>query len=1265
MVFMASAHTESRAPLVSRKSYASLPQILDVPNLIKVQLDSFQWFQEEGLMQLLEEVSPIEDFTGNRLALGFVGYEFRSPRHSEQECRQRDLTYSAPLYIKTRLLVKATGEIKEQELFFGDVPLMTAKGTFITSGAERVVVSQLIRSPGVYFTLAEDASSGRELCQAKLIPTRGSWLEFETSNRNVISAKIDGKRRVSVTTLLRAIGYSSDEQLLNLFPEDDSPEHQFIKSAIEREPSITDESEALIDIYKKLRPGDPPNIENARKLVNNLFFNPAHYDLGKVGRYKLDKRLGLDDTKKIRALDKEDIVEITRRLIMINNGSDTPDDIDHLGNRRVRTVGELVQIQFRVGLARLERVAKERMNIISTEAVTAAALVNTRPVVAAIREFFGGSQLSQFMDQTNPLAELTHKRRLSAMGPGGLSRERAGFEVRDVHFSHYGRICPIETPEGPNIGLIGSLATYGVVNQYGFIETPYRRVTSEVSNTHEGLVGKITREAVLNKSGNTVVEAGVTITPQLAAKLHRLSSTTVKVVPFVSDDVVYLSADKEDKFTIAQANVKLDQNNQFVDEKVEARLGDRYLREVPDSIDFMDVSPKQIVSVATSLIPFLEHNDANRALMGANMQRQAVPLLRPEAPLVATGMEMETAKYSGQVLFAQKAGAVTSVDSSQIEVIRDDGNKDTYQLMKFVRTNQGTCINQRPIVNKGDRVESGQVLVDSSATEQGELALGQNMLCAFMSWKGYNFEDAIIVSSRLAERDRFTSIHISKYEVEARDTKLGTEEITRDIPNVGEENLRELDEYGIIRIGATVNPDDILVGKITPRGETELSAEEKLLRAIFGEKAREVKDTSLRVPHGEWGKVINVKVFSGDELPAGVNQWVQVWVAQKRKISVGDKLAGRHGNKGVISIVAPAEDMPFLPDGTPVDIILNPIGVPSRMNIGQVLETHLGWAAQMLGFKVLTPVFGGYNDIAIEDSLARAWLAQKAGAVNLESGDGDPTGQLELVKVWLENQGFDNDRVFSDDYPGEAKEVCLRLWLEELGIAGRDLNREELEQVVAKVKTEKDLSPPIMGKVTLIDGCSGESFSQPVTVGNIYMMKLIHLVEDKVHARSTGPYSLITQQPLGGKAQFGGQRFGEMEVWTLEAYGAAHNLQEILTIKSDDVTGRAKTYEAIVKNEDILQPGVPESFRVLVKELQSLGLAVEVINEEERAAPVEGSGEVSKPEPEGEIGEGQALIEVTEDKATPIEESGEVSKPEPEGEISEDQTLGEVREENV
>jgi DNA-directed RNA polymerase subunit beta len=1222
---------------VPRKSYAKLPEILGVPDLLRVQTDSFRWFQERGLKQLLEEISPIEDFTGNRLALSFIDYEFREPHYTEPECRQRDLTYSAPLYVRTQLLVKETGEIKEQDLFFGDIPLMTAKGTFITSGAERVAVSQLLRSPGVYFSVEEDPTTGRKLCRAKLIPTRGAWLEFETSNRDVIAAKIDGKRKIPITTLLRAIGYSSEEQLLELFSEEDiSPEHQYIRSTIEREPMVKDEPEALLDIYKKLRPGDPPNIENAKKLVKNLFFDPLRYDLGEVGRYKLNKRLKLDIPESHRALTKEDIVEIVRHIIMIDNGNDTPDDVDHLGNRRVRTVGELIQNQFRIGLLRLERVVRERMSIIGTEVVTPGALVNIRPVMAAVREFFGGSQLSQFMDQTNPLAELTHKRRLSAMGPGGLSRERAGFEVRDVHFSHYGRICPIETPEGPNIGLIGSLATYGRVNRYGFIETPYRKVIAEVNNTYDELVGRRTREAVLDDKGSTVVKAGVNITPKLANKLSELPQRKIKVVPFVSDEVIYLSADKEDEYIVAQANARLDPNNQFSEEKVEARHADRYLLVTPDEVELMDVSPKQIVSVATALIPFLEHDDANRALMGSNMQRQAVPLLRSEAPVVATGMEMEVAKHSGQVVFAKNAGVVTSVTSSEIIVTGDNGAEDVYQLMRFVRTNQGTCISQHPIVNKGERVESEQVLADSSSTERGELALGQNVICAFMSWEGYNFEDAIIVSSRLVEQDKFTSIHIEKHEIEARDTKLGPEEITRDIPNVGEESLRELDETGIIRIGAEVGPDDILVGKITPKGETELSAEEKLLRAIFGEKAREVKDTSLRVPHGEWGKVINVRVFSrdkGDDLPAGVNQWVQVWIAQRRKVSVGDKLAGRHGNKGVISLIAPAEDMPFLPDGTPVDVILNPIGVPSRMNLGQVLETHLGWAAQMLGFKVLTPVFDGATDAEIEDALARAWIVQRAGAVDLAPSDDNPTVHLELAKTWLESHGYDADRVFGDDYLGEAREVCLRLWLEGLGVASRDLDQQQLKQAVNTVRTERNLHPPILGKVTLRDGRTGQPFDQPVTVGNIYMMKLIHLVEDKVHARSTGPYSLITQQPLGGKAQFGGQRFGEMEVWALEAYGAAHILQEILTIKSDDVTGRAKTYEAIVKNEDILQPGVPESFKVLVKELQSLGLAIEVINEEEKATFIEEVKEAPKLEAELEAGNSPNKQEVKEENA--------------------------------
>jgi len=1221
MAFISPSLSGNGSP-VPRKSYARLPQVLEVPNLIKIQLDSFRWLQEEGLKQLLDEVSPIKDFTGNRLEITFASYEFREPRHSEAECRQRDLTYSAPLYIKTRLLVKATGEIKEQDLFFGDIPLMTTKGTFITGGAERVVVSQLLRSPGVYLVTEEDPASGRKLCQGKLIPSHGAWLEFETSHPDVISVKINGKRKVPATTMLRAIGYSSDEQLLSLFASDDTNmEHQYIRATIDRDPQVRDRNEALISIYRKLRPGDPPNIENARRLIDNMFFNSLHYDLGQVGRYKLNKRLGLDVPETERTLTKEDMVEIIRHILMVNNGIDSPDDIDHLGNRRVRTIGELVQNQFRIGLMRLERVAKERMSTIPAEAVTPSVLVNIRPVIAAIREFFGSSQLSQFMDQTNPLAELTHKRRLSAMGPRGLSRERAGFEVRDVHFSHYGRICPIETPEGPNIGLIGSLATYSRINRYGFIETPYRRVIAEVTGDYQHLIGRKTREAVVDDEGNTIIAARATVTARHVSRLSKLSPRTVKVVPFVSEDIVYLSADEEDKYTIAQANARLDEKGQFIDEKVEGRLAERYVSVPPDKMEFMDVSPKQLFSVATSLIPFLEHDDANRALMGANMQRQAVPLLLPRAPVVSTGMEVEAARYSGQVLFARRAGLVTSATSTQIEVTTDDGEKDVYPLLKFVRTNQGTCVNQRPIVNRGTRVEAGQVLVDSSSTEQGELALGRNVVCAFMSWRGYNFEDAIIISDRLVWDDVLTSIHIEKHEVEARDTKLGPEEITRDIPNVGEESLRELDENGIVRIGAEVGPDDILVGKITPKGEAELSAEEKLLRAIFGEKAREVKDTSLRVPHGQWGKVINVRVFSGDDLSAGVNQLVQVWVAQKRRIAVGDKLAGRHGNKGVVSIIAPAEDMPYLPDGTPVDVVLNPVGVPSRMNIGQVLETHLGWVARILGFRAVSPVFDGADDVAIEDGLARVWLAQKAGLVSYDPDIDNGHEPLDEAKAWVTQQGFDGEKVFSDEYPGEAKTACLRLWLEEQGTASRDLSPGELAAVAKKVGAEKNIPPPTIGKVILHDGLTGEPFDQPVTVGVIYIMKLIHLVEDKVHARSTGPYSLISQQPLGGKAQFGGQRFGEMEVWALEAYGAAYNLQEILTIKSDDLTGRAKAYEAIVKNEDIIQPGVPESFKVLVKELQSLGLAVEVINEEERATFAGETARVSGVESALKIGE--------------------------------------------
>lgn len=1185
--------------LPSRKSFAKLPQVLPVPNLVQVQLDSFHWFQEEGLKELFQEISPIQDFTGSRLELHFVDYEFRQPQFTQEECRQQDMTYSAPLYVKVRLRIKETDERIESEIFFGDFPLMTERGTFIISGAERVVVSQLLRSPGVYFTLQEDPASGRELCRAKLISEHGAWLEFETSSKDVISVKVEGKRKIPITTLLRAIGYETDEELLQLSQD------RFIQATIDREPFVHTKEEALIDIYRRLRPGELPNLENAKSLLNNLFFNHRRYDLGKVGRYKLNKRLEINIPLTKRVLTREDFVEIVRHIILVNNGGRSPDDIDHLGNRRVRTVGHLIQNQFRIGLLRLERAIKEQMSIVGPEVATPSALINVRPLLAIIREFFGGSQLSQFMDQTNPLAELTHKRRLSAMGPGGLSRERAGFDVRDVHYSHYGRICPIETPEGPNIGLIGSLATYASVNEYGFIETPYRKVIHEVPNNFEQLLGKTVNEDILDTGGTLLVFKGTSITPEIAQKLASLSSRSIKVVPFVSDEIVYLPADKEEEYVIAQANALLNSKNEFIEGKMEVRKGSKYFTEVADKIDLMDVSPKQVFSVAASLIPFLEHDDANRALMGSNMQRQAVPLIYPEAPLIATGMEQEVAKYSGQVVFAQKAGIVTSVTSSEIAVKEDTGREHIYPLKKFVRTNQGTCINQRPIVNKGDRVVKEQVLADSSATDKGELALGQNILCAFMSWRGYNFEDAIIISEKLVKDDKFTSIHIEKHEIEARDTKLGKEEITRDIPNVGEESLRDLDESGIIRVGAEVGPGDILVGKITPKGETELTPEEKLLRAIFGEKAREVKDSSLKVPHGEWGKVINVVKVSRDnrdELPAGVNQLVRVWIAQKRKISVGDKIAGRHGNKGVIARILPEEDMPFLPDGSPVDIILNPVGVPSRMNIGQVLETHLGWAAKVLGLAVLNPIFDGADDRVIEDGLARAWIIQQSNNTYIKDDKDDrhsTLAMLEQAKKWLNARGYSGERIFDDNHPGEAKRICLRIWLEELGINTGTLSDTEVRQTVERLYRERGYSPPIFGKIVLRDGQTGEPFDQPVTVGYIYMMKLIHLVEDKVHARSTGPYSLITQQPLGGKAQFGGQRFGEMEVWALEAYGAAHILQELLTVKSDDVTGRAKTYEAIVKGEDILQPGVPESFKVLFMELRSLGLSVELLNEEE------------------------------------------------------------------
>ena len=1185
-----------RRDSIERRSFARIKDTIDVPRLIETQVSSFKWFMDSGLQELLNEISPITDFTGKNLELRFVDYTFGEPRYSEFECRDRDLTYSVPLRVKVELRVLATGEIKESELFLGDFPMMTDNGTFIYNGAERVVVSQLIRSPGVYFSGEKEPTSGRMLHSAKLIPNRGAWLEFETSKRDVISVKVDRKRKLPVTILLRAIlawkadeqgvgqwvedkrlvDHGLDEQIVELLQHIDSnPDHAYIRSTLDKD-STSNAREALIELYKRLRPGDPPTLENARSLLESLLFNPRRYDLARVGRYKLNKNLWERDVRRshtgenprtnapdlsVMVLLPRDIFRIIEQLIQLNNGSGKPDDIDHLGNRRIRTVGELIQQQFRVGLLRMERVIKERMSLQDSDTITPNALINIRPVVAAMREFFGGSQLSQFMDQTNPLAELTNKRRLSALGPGGLSRDRAGFEVRDVHHSHYGRICPVETPEGPNIGLIGTMSTYARVNEMGFLETPYRKIFQEIENTpvwverryaprdvkdlHTGdillaageridpdtarqlaitlLTGQMLREDIVDpqdEQGETVLaEAGTEITGELAQMIASLPYRTIKIKPVVSQQVDYLSADEEDRFVVVQANAPLDEYNRFTTQTVSCRFAEEFIKERIERVDYMDVSPKQVVSVSTALIPFLEHDDANRALMGSNMQRQAVPLLRPDAPIVGTGMEYLAARDSGQVVVAKADGTVRSATAERILVEEIDGYLREYRLRKFMRSNQDTCINQRPGVSAGDRVQKGHIIADSSSTDNGELALGQNILVAYMPWEGGNFEDAILVSERLVREDIFTSIHIEKYEVEARDTKLGPEEITRDIPNVGQDSLRNLDDRGIIYIGAEVHPNDILVGKITPKGETDLTAEERLLRAIFGEKAREVKDSSLRVPNGVRGKVIDVKVFSradGAELLVGVNQTVRVLLCQKRKISAGDKMAGRHGNKGVVSRIMPIEDMPFLPDGRPVDIVLNPIGVPSRMNIGQILETHLGWAAARLGYRVATPVFDGADE--------------------------------DQIKNLLEDAGLPRD-----------------------------------------------------GKITLYDGRTGIPFDHPVTVGYAYMLKLAHLVEDKIHARSTGPYSLVTQQPLGGKAQFGGQRFGEMEVWALEAYGAAYILQEMLTVKSDDVVGRVKTYEAIVKGEPIHEPSVPESFKVLIKELQSLGLSVDVLTEDERA----------------------------------------------------------------
>ncbi len=1270
------------ASYVDKKWYSRIPDLFPLPRMIQVQLTSFDWLKNEGIAELFNEITPIESYSHN-MKLFFpsktpesdefdLRYWFGEPKHDLDECVERDLTYSVPLNVSVLLVGAGIPEPIKQDIFIGDFPMMTEKGTFIINGTERVVVSQLIRSPGVYFETSEDRASGRKLASAKLIPDRGAWMEFETRKSDYLTLKFNRKRTVPITIMLRALAAiddglgsspikeGTDDELLELFKEaDNNPDHPYIQATIQQEPTWeikdghTIADEALLEFYRRMRPGDPPTFDNARSYVFDQLFDQRRYNLERVGRYKLNRKLDLNDIVPLdhRTVTSWDIIRLIERLILINNQEEGPDDIDHLGNRRVKTVGELIQAKMRVGLRRMERVILERMSIGEQDKLVPVSLINIRPVVASIREFFGSSQLSQFMDQTNPLAELRHKRTLSALGPGGLRRERAGFDVRDVHHSHYGRICPIETPEGPNIGLIGRLASYARVNPYGFIETPYRVVMHEMEPGDPNLIGRHLRGDVKNPKGSkALAQDGAEITPKLAKQLAKLDGP-IPVVAYVSNEINYLTADIEDRHRVAQANAPLSASSEYMRPNVSCRYRGEFQFARPGEIEFMDVAPRQIVGVSASLIPFLEHNDANRALMGSNMQTQAVPLIRPQVPIVSTGMEKPAAIDSGQVIIADVEGEVESVTGQRVVVCSSEGNR-VYRLRKYNRSNQSTCIDQRPAVFKGQRIRVGDVIADSSSTENGELALGQNVLCAFLSWEGGNYEDAILISERLVQEDLFTSVHIEKHEVEARDTKLGPEEITCDIPNVGEDALRDLNEDGIIRVGAEVGPNDILVGKITPKGEKELTPEEKLLRAIFGEKAREVKDTSLRMPHGERGKVVDVKVFTREEhrdLPAGVDKMVRVAVAQKRKATEGDKMAGRHGNKGVISKVVPIEDMPFLEDGRPIDLILNPLGVPGRMNIGQILEAHLGWAADRLGFRAITPVFDGADEPEIEAELARAWMidtawkeiGQWAWAWIKESGyyeeDGfendDEVRRLYLqnwlnkneydfdrlktdpiyarrsaLREWLVKQGFDPDKIiiFTDnkmpisereEHDKAAIDSCLRIWISKMGSKfDPDIETDKLRALAMKIMSKTGRPMPIVGKQILFDGKTGKPYDQPVMVGMVEMMKLHHLVEDKVHARSTGPYSLVTQQPLGGKAQFGGQRFGEMEVWALEAYGAAHTLQEMLTIKSDDVQGRVKTYEAVVKGDRIEEPGVPASFRVLIKELQSLGLDVEAVN---------------------------------------------------------------------
>jgi DNA-directed RNA polymerase subunit beta len=1080
-----------------------------IPNLIETQVNSYSWFLNQGLRELLDEISPISDFSGKKLELHLLEHSIGEAKYDPATCKRKNISYEAPLKVHVQLINKESGEIKEQDVFLGGIPLMTNRGTFVVNGIERVVVSQLVRSPGAFFA-ENPAVSG--MFNAKIIPNRGAWLELETDKNGIISVKIDRKRKIPITSLVRIFGFPTDKEILELFTNEiTDPTRDFILNTLEKDPAKTVE-EAYQNIYRKIRPGDLATAENAKALIDSMFFDYRKYDLGPVARYKLNKKFNLNtpNTKEFHTFQVKDFIEIIRHLIKLNNNEEIADDIDHLSNRRIRAVGELVQNKFRIGLLRTDRIAKDRMTVMELESITPTQLINSRPITAALREFFASSQLSQFMDQTNPLSELEHKRRLSAMGPGGLSRERASFDVRDVHPSHYGRICPIATPEGPNIGLVLHLATYARVNDYGFIETPFRKVQHNVENKAEKLIGRTISKDIQDKSGKTLFASNTKITKEIAAKLTKTDLKEIPVRAFVVSEITYIAAEDEHKLVIAQSNTEVNEFNEFIDDRVAGRkMGEAIFVDAQD-ITHVDVSPKQIISVTTSLIPFLEHDDNTRASMGSNMQRQAVSLVSPTAPIVGTGMEQIAAASSGHLIIAEDDGEISYVDANEIVVVYQNGKRISYPVGVYQRSNQATAMHQRVLCIKGQKVKKGDVLADGAATEDGELALGRNLLVAYMAWNGYNFEDAVIMSDRVVKEGFYDSVHIETFTIDVRDTKLGPEIVTRDIPNVSEEKLKDLDEDGIVRIGATVKEGHILVGKITPKGETELTAEERLLRAIFGDKARDVKDSSLKLPGGEGGKVVDVQLLSrknGDELPTGVSKQIRVSVAQTRKISIGDKVAGRHGNKGVISIIVPQEDMPFLPDGTPVDIILNPLGVSSRMNIGQILETHLGWAALKLGIKIASPALNGIKP--------------------------------EEVKKRLQEAGLPED-----------------------------------------------------GKIQLYDGKTGEPFDRKTTVGVTYIMKLSHLIEDKIHARSVGPYSLVTQQPLGGKAQHGGQRFGEMEVWALEAYGAAHTLQEMLTVKSDDVYGRAKTYEAIVKGEKIKKPRTPESFNVLVKELQSLGLSV-------------------------------------------------------------------------